>query len=185
MDKLKGLLNDYLQTGEEQYRQAFYQTLFDLYYDRVFLTSCKYCRPYAEDITMDVFLKVLSLDLFTYCLVPKTIGSFLSRIARNVSIDYRRKYLMKTSGLEERDQPVDVLYWVNPAGYLELKEDLEKALSALPPRQSRAYRMMREGYSYEEIALELGVDPKSRVVPNLICRARKAIRNYLKHFINL
>ncbi len=132
----------------------------------------------AEDLTQDTFIRVFrSLDDYT----PGTFEGWLYRITTNLFLDLvRRRKRIRFDALG--DDVVD-LPGLEPGPerayeHLNLDEDVQAALDALPPDFRAAVVLCDiEGLSYEEIAATLGV--KLGTVRSRIHRGRSALREAL------
>jgi RNA polymerase sigma-70 factor (ECF subfamily) len=135
----------------------------------------------AEDLTQEVFVRVFrSLSSYT----PGTFEGWLHRITTNLFLDgARRKQRIRIEGLAE--EAVHRLPGTepNPAQAFDdthLDGDIQAALKALPPEYRAAVVLCDiEGFSYEEIAVTLGV--KLGTVRSRIHRGRAQLRVALEH----
>ncbi len=170
-----------------------FQHLFDRYRKKII----NYCyrfhpdRDVAEELAQEVFLRV-------YRAAPRyrpdaRFSTWLFRIATNICLNELRKprYQVKSESLDEpvsgdsdgmtreiedRDRPgPDDAYETR-----EKMEQLQRALSKLPEKQRAAILLhSREGFSYEEIAKQLGRSESS--VKSLLHRARQGLKKVLGH----
>jgi len=135
----------------------------------------------AEDLTQEVFVRVFrSLSSYT----PGTFEGWLHRITTNLFLDSaRRKQRIRFEGL-----PEDMVHRLpgsepTPAEAFDdshLDDDVQAALKALPPEYRAAVVLCDiEGFSYEEIAVTLGV--KLGTVRSRIHRGRAQLRAALEH----
>jgi RNA polymerase sigma-70 factor (ECF subfamily) len=135
-------------------------------------------REEAEDAVQTTFLNVqrgLGRGV-----VPEYELAWLFKIAQNVC--HNRHQSARRRGRVEATHDLDALQDViaspdrSPAVSLG---DLTEALGAIPTRQRRAL-LLREfqGYSYEEIASELGISVAA--VETLLFRARRAVAQQLE-----
>jgi RNA polymerase sigma-70 factor, ECF subfamily len=135
-------------------------------------------REEAEDAVQTTFLNVqrgLGRGV-----VPEYELAWLFKIAQNVC--HNRHQSTRRRGRVEAAQDLDALQDViaspdrSPAVSLG---DLTQALGAIPTRQRKAL-LLREfqGYSYEEIASELGISVGA--VETLLFRARRAVAQQLE-----
>ena len=135
----------------------------------------------AEDLTQEVFVRVFrSLSSYT----PGTFEGWLHRITTNLFLDSaRRKQRIRFEGLAE-----DMVHRLpgsepTPAEAFDdshLDDDVQAALKALPPEYRAAVVLCDiEGFSYEEIAVTLGV--KLGTVRSRIHRGRAQLRAALEH----
>jgi RNA polymerase sigma factor (sigma-70 family) len=135
----------------------------------------------AEDLTQEVFVRVFrSLSSYT----PGTFEGWLHRITTNLFLDgARRKQRIRIEGLG--DEAVHRLPGTEPSPAqafddTHLDGDIHAALKALPPEYRAAVVLCDiEGFSYEEIAVTLGV--KLGTVRSRIHRGRAQLRVALEH----
>jgi RNA polymerase sigma factor (sigma-70 family) len=135
----------------------------------------------AEDLTQEVFVRVFrSLSSYT----PGTFEGWLHRITTNLFLDWaRRKQRIRFEGLG--DEMAHRLPGAEPTPAeafddSHLDDDVQAALKALPPEYRAAVVLCDiEGFSYEEIAVTLGV--KLGTVRSRIHRGRAALRAALEH----
>ncbi len=132
----------------------------------------------AEDLTQDTFIRVFR-SLTSY--KPGTFEGWLHRITTNLFLDMvrrRNKIRMETldTGYERisADTPDPEQAFVDAS----LDHDLQQALDALAPEFRAAVVLCDiEGFSYEEVAITLGV--KMGTVRSRIHRGRQGIRDHL------
>jgi len=135
----------------------------------------------AEDLTQEVFVRVFrSLSSYT----PGTFEGWLHRITTNLFLDSaRRKQRIRFEGLA--DEMAHRLPGAEPTPAQvfddsHLDDDVQAALKALPPEYRAAVVLCDiEGFSYEEIAVTLGV--KLGTVRSRIHRGRAQLRAALEH----
>jgi RNA polymerase sigma factor (sigma-70 family) len=135
----------------------------------------------AEDLTQEVFVRVFrSLSTYT----PGTFEGWLHRITTNLFLDSaRRKQRIHFEGLA--DEMAHRLPGSEPTPAqafddTHLDDDVQAALKALPPEYRAAVVLCDiEGFSYEEIAVTLGV--KLGTVRSRIHRGRAQLRAALEH----
>ncbi len=126
----------------------------------------------AADLAQDTFVRVLTAREMPALLEPK---AFLATIARRLLANhYRREaiekaYLDTLAGLPEAQSP-------GPEDrrlILEALCAIDRALDTLPAKAREAFLLAQlEGMKYEDIALRLGVTP--RTVGNYMVRAVQA-----------
>jgi RNA polymerase sigma factor (sigma-70 family) len=135
----------------------------------------------AEDLTQEVFVRVFrSLSSYT----PGTFEGWLHRITTNLFLDSaRRKQRIHFEGLADEMAHRLPGSEPTPAQAFDdshLDDDVQAALKALPPEYRAAVVLCDiEGFSYEEIAVTLGV--KLGTVRSRIHRGRAQLRSALEH----
>jgi RNA polymerase sigma factor (sigma-70 family) len=135
----------------------------------------------AEDLTQEVFVRVFrSLSTYT----PGTFEGWLHRITTNLFLDSaRRKQRIRFEGLADEMAHRLPGSEPTPAQVFDdthLDDDVQAALKALPPEYRAAVVLCDiEGFSYEEIAVTLGV--KLGTVRSRIHRGRAQLRAALEH----
>lgn len=135
----------------------------------------------AEDMVQEVFLRLLDYSLIVR---EDTIKCFLFTIARNLVMDYLRRYYRKQEMLaylieEGTISPSDVESTII-AGEIQ-KMELMK-VQALPPCRKRAYLMSRfDDKTADDIAIELNIS--KRTAERHIFMGRKEVREYIKQCI--
>jgi len=120
-------------------------------------------REEVSDLVQECYLRLLAVDDPAGIRHPR---AFLLRIASNLAADRaRRRAIEVTSG----DAPTDFDALPAPDASLEETLDLDRlvasvdeALATLPEMTARVFRRRRvEGVSSTQIALELGVTPRT------------------------
>jgi len=130
--------------------QAFYQ----LYSDAVYKTALRVTgnAADAEDVLQTVFLRILDRKL---TIDPSwSPAGYMRRAATNASIDLlRRKAALSETDLEDRSE-----FGARESSPL-LKEHLRRALAKLPEQDAELFVLCYlEGYSYEELAQQFGLE---------------------------
>lgn len=156
-----------------------FEVIFERDYKKIFFylinLSCN-DRQLAEDITQEVFYKVL-LFILSNVNANKTISTkWMIKVAHNLFIDYVRKNKNKLYSLEnftENSQTV--------TKDLDLEMDIERMLNKLPPKY-KALIILRDYFSftYEEISQILGCNESA--VKSAIFRARKKFKEVYEFY---
>jgi RNA polymerase sigma factor (sigma-70 family) len=130
-------------------------------------------RPDAEDLTQEVFVRVFrNLASFT----PGTVEGWMYRITKNLFLDWvRRGRRIRIEPLTDTVQPAG---GSTPDQELEVRTfepDLRCALGRLPPGFLAVVILHDiDGFTYEEIARTLGIQPGT--VASRLHRARAQLR---------
>ncbi|WP_127579156.1 sigma-70 family RNA polymerase sigma factor [Paenibacillus koleovorans] len=130
----------------------------------------------AEDLAQEVFLRL-------YRSPPdrlEAVGAWLHRVLIRVGYDYLRQRSSSKTLLEK--ESARVAAWSDsaaPSGETEVIREWEidvvrKVLQKLSDRDRTALLLREEGYSYEEIAHKLEVNPK--IVGTLLARAEERLK---------
>jgi RNA polymerase sigma-70 factor (ECF subfamily) len=164
-----------------------FKSLFHAYNKKLFnyISTIIKSRQVAEEIVMDVFLKIwLGKEIITQI---ENFDSFLFRVAHNKSIDFLRS--------AARDPKLKDLLWdeiqlsgSDQTDTLVLKKEFEtklrEAVSLLSAQRRKAWQLSRnEEMTHEQIALHLGLSKNT--VNNHIVEAQKFIRSYLAQKLDI
>lgn len=138
-------------------------------------------RYEAEDLAQDVFVRLLD---YKQMLRPDTVKYFLFTIARNIVIDYLRRYYKK--------QEIDsYLYDMTATSTNETEEQIigndlmsieRRRLAAMPEQRRLVYSLNRfEGKTSPEIATEMNLS--CRTVENHLFIGRREMRDFFRKCI--
>jgi RNA polymerase sigma-70 factor (ECF subfamily) len=158
-------------------RKAF-ETLYRRHADRVYgavLRLAAFDHARAEDLTQEAFVRAWQkLDGFRF---ESAFGTWVYRLAVNVALMSIRARNADPVTIMDDDHLPDIMSTDNPVRAVE-RDELEKAISALPPR-ARAVLVLHdvEGWKHEEIATELGMAVGSSKAQ--LHRARGLLRRVL------
>lgn len=135
----------------------------------------------AEDLTQDVYLRLMD---YKQLLCKDTVKEFVFTIARNLVIDYLRRYY-------KRQEVTSYIYdhTENATNDMEsriIADDLEacerRRMSLLPPQRGKIYQMSRyENKTVSDISEELNLSP--RTVENHLFISRKEVREFMRKCI--
>lgn len=120
------------------------------------------CHSRAEDVVQEAFFRLAAMKKVSLPL--KAQVNYVFRVVRNLAIDSYRKQAMeqKYSGSEEEGLNA-VINGATPEStnlHREALENVDAALSLLPPRTRYAFEVHRiHGVPQKVIAKELGVSP--------------------------
>ena len=130
-----------------------------------FLAFRVHDRILIQDLEQEVYLRLLRLDQVHLIRSPR---AYVMRVAANVVADYGRRGGIRTDGepsekvAEKGEGPFEQLLWRQRYAVVQ------RAVSSLPERCRRALILhRRNGLTYDEIAVELGV-------------SRSMVKKYLK-----
>lgn len=143
-----------------------YRQLFRNYYSVLCEKAYRMvgCRQKAEEIVSDVFIKIWKNR--EELNIKSSIKAYLFMAVRNRSIDYLRHLSRRKIMLAELC-PADheSSHYPSPEEcllYRELEQQIQTAISALPPRGQHIFRLSREeGLKYQQIADQLGISIKT------------------------
>lgn len=138
-------------------------------------------RYEAEDLAQDVFVRLLD---YKQMLRPDTVKYFLFTIARNIVIDYLRRYYKK--------QEIDSYqYDMTATSTNETEEQImvndlmtveQRRLAAMPEQRRLVYSLNRfEGKTSPEIATEMNLS--CRTVENHLFIGRREMRDFFRNCI--
>ncbi|BCA53923.1 putative RNA polymerase sigma factor FecI [Nitrospira sp. KM1] len=139
-------------------------------------------KELATDLVQEAFTRILGIAGKENVIYPR---SLLYRTAINLAIDHLRSRKTPTCSLSEpvtEDAALNVASLIpTPDRELSAKQQLQQVqavIDQLPPRCRHAFLLHRvEGYSYVQIARELGISKSA--VEKLITRALKQCWNSL------
>ena len=160
-----------------------YRHLFDHHFSDLcnFLLIYLHRKELSEEIALDIFTfiweKRETLD------IKATFKSFLFAAAKNKAITlYRKEHQKMFSQIESSDLPVsnepDAQFLMETN---ELHDLIEKAILKLPEKSRQVYQLAwEENLSYNEIAEQLGLSPKT--VENHVGIALRKLRESLRPY---
>jgi len=162
---------------------AAYRYLFDQYFPDLcnFLHIYLHSKESSEEIALEIFEFIW--EKRETIQIRATFKSFLFSSAKNKAIDhYRKEHRAIFSSLELNDHiienPVDSQLFMEEN---ELRGFIEMAINKLPDKSRQIYLMAREeNLSHKEIALRLGITPKT--VENHVGIALRKLRETLSPF---
>jgi RNA polymerase sigma-70 factor (ECF subfamily) len=112
----------------------------------------------VDDLAQEVYVRLLRVPEETLLRAPP---AYLFRVAANVLNDFCRNRHKEGHVLFDSDTAEEIGESVpahDPIAALHLGDELERAVASLPPRLAATILLReRDGYSYEEIALQLRV----------------------------
>jgi RNA polymerase sigma-70 factor (ECF subfamily) len=151
-----------------------YEQLYRAHVGRVYGLCLRLCgdRDIAEDLAQEAF--VLAWRKLATFRGDSAFGSWLYRIAANVSLSYLRKqkHFAATLELSENDEPAI-------ESDITERMSLDAAISRLPAGARAVFVLYSlEGYSHQEIADELKIATGSSKAQ--LHRARKLLQGHLQ-----
>lgn len=168
--------------------QSKYQTMFYSKYYFIIYSSCKKCvkvSSEAEDITHEVFIKLMNkLDKFN----GKSPGQFvnwLKMVSKNSAVDILRR---KKTFINIDDVAIDFEFDtidLDMIDYVEgeIETDIKSAISKLPPKSKKVFELYYlDNYSHQEIANELKIN-EGTSKSNLF-KAKTKLAEMLKQYNN-
>ena len=172
---------DILIDNLRQHQPAACQKLLAEYGPTVFRTVQRIVQRYedAEEVYQDVFVKALrGIDGFNPH--QATLGTWLSRIAYNESLNFMRRQKVNIIYMDDRDLGADSLEDVDEAPRdEETIQQLEKALVQLPPQEQAIISMFYyDEMSLSDIAYVTGSIPST--VATRLFRIRKKLYRIIK-----
>lgn len=129
----------------------------------------------ADDLAQDVFLRLYRNPPDD----PAALGAWLHRVLTRIAYDYMDKKARERR-LQSKQEMLYDMEASPPSGEEVVlrkldQEDIREWLNELPERDRQALLLRYSGYSYSEIAGELGVRPP--VVGTLLHRATQKLRH--------
>lgn len=160
--------------------KAAFDTLIRMFYPYVtkYLIKLTHDETLTEDLTQDVFLKVIR-NIENYKINGKaTFATYIITVAKNTFIDYTRRNKTVFSELAEAELGSGENTENKVLNDLEYGE-IVKYIDSLPPNQARAIRLKYiDEYSLKEIESITGVPVKT--VKSRIHEGTKKLRKLLK-----
>jgi RNA polymerase sigma-70 factor (ECF subfamily) len=167
--------------GDAEAERMFY----DRHVDRVYRLAYRLAGDddLARDFTQDTFIR--AFDRLPDFRGDSAIATWLHSIALSVSLNGMRKVKRfrsrETVMDEELAGPVRPTGWGSPGAEPDLKLRLARAIDALPEGYRTVFVMHDvEGFTHEEIAAALGVQPGTSKAQ--LSRARAKLRESLADF---
>ncbi|SFG04615.1 MULTISPECIES: RNA polymerase sigma-70 factor [Salegentibacter] len=168
-----------------------YETLFRLYFDRLFYFAKSYLEDEdeAKEITQNVFFKFwkkrASLN------IDSNLNAYLFRMTKNECLDYFKHQKVKANYHDviqrERASLNQTSLQDHPDLLLiesELEEKVNQILNELPPRCKQIFIKSRfEGLKYKEISSEMNISIKT--VEHQIAKALRLFRRELQEYMGL
>ena len=130
-----------------------------------------------NDIVQNIFLKVWKKREQIAATV-RDFDAYLFRMTKNESLNFLSRYTMPFEDLQDNIKAFSSDETQLTAEARDLQERVAQAMQFLPPQQRRVFELSRiNQLSYQEIAKELGISPKT--VENHLSRALKDIKKTL------
>ena len=167
--------------GDAEAERMFY----DRHVDRVYRLAYRLAGDddLARDFTQDTFIR--AFDRLPEFRGDSAVSTWLHSIALSVSLNGMRKVKRFRSRETQMDEelagPVRATGWGSPGAEPDLKLRLARAIDALPEGYRTVFVMHDvEGFTHEEIAAALGVQPGTSKAQ--LSRARAKLRESLADF---
>ncbi|PKD18670.1 hypothetical protein APR41_17840 [Salegentibacter salinarum] len=168
-----------------------YETLFRLYFDRLFYFAKSYLEDEdeAKEITQNVFFKFwksrnsLSID--------SNLNAYLFRMTKNECLDYFKHQKVRANYQDNIKKERAALNQSSLQDHpdlllieTELEAKVSQILDELPPRCKQIFIKSRfEGLKYKEIANEMNISIKT--VEHQIAKALRLFRRELQEYMGL
>ena len=164
-----------------------FEAVFELYYEplRRYAQRLLESREEAEDTVHDVFLRIW--DRRAELAAVGDLGSYLYTSTRHTAINRLRRRRVESQSRErltaaaERDATALTPEAEQLLADRELAATLQRAIDTLPPRQREVILLRWQQRSYDEIAQQLGISPKT--VAAHLARALEHLRATLAHLL--
>lgn len=159
-----------------------FKKLFEQYYNPLcnFASTILHSRIKAEDAVQDVFIKMWQKKDTVGGL--ENVKAYLFTATKNKCFEYLRKLKLERKLSEENESRLEMSSSINiddEADKYVLKEKLFNSIRQLPPKCRDVFTMSKiNGLTYSEIAIELGISPKT--VENQMGRALRLLREIMK-----
>ncbi len=157
------------ETFAEVYRQ---------YFPLLYATAFKYLgdKVQAEEVIQDVFLRIWEKDFQLEH--PAALKSYLFRAVINRVMNHFQREKMQRHHHETLQNLQEESYLCNFIEEQELRENIHKAIEALPAQCKRIFKLSRfEGLRNQQIAEQLNLSVKT--VENQMTIALRQLRNSL------
>lgn len=166
----------HLMAGDE----AAFRMIYDTHSGQVYQLAFRFLKDasWSEEIVQDVFLKLWlnreglddqgNLWLYLYVITKRLCLNKLREIRKSPVLFEQLMNGMEVAGRPPEEQLMAV----------ELEQQAQRFIDALPKQQQRIYKLSREeGLSHHEIAEKLGLSPNT--VKNHMVQALKTLKNSL------
>jgi RNA polymerase sigma-70 factor (ECF subfamily) len=181
---------DHLSNIFKRYLDGDNQSVADLYSKmkyHLLLLSYNYCRDkeICQDIVQDVFEKMLMIPVDKRCEyfgnTTNNIEAYITVIVKNRCLDFyksknNREKILKAIRYKLNDVSE------NKAQERFLKDGLIEMLHRLQPREQEIIRLHLDGYSNEEISVQLHISYNT--VKNNIYEAKQKLKKMWDLFMN-
>lgn len=159
--------------------QSFHR-LLDKYQENIFGLALAYLKSFhkAQDIVQEVFMAIWERRADLKAM--ENPQGFLFTIARNKIISELRKKNPDVLDLLEQVQSDAAMSADRRFEYAQIYEFVQSAVENLPPQQKKVFMLAkREGLSYDEIALKLGISRETVKVH--MVKALSYLRSFMRH----
>lgn len=155
--------------------KLIFEEVYYRYHERFYFYVLKHTSSeiFAEEIVQMSFIQVWEKRAALSSSFPIEVQ--IARIARSLMIDGLRKKATERKAFEVIRQNTRTITSGDPAADKQLVEKVSATIQSLPPECKKIFTLSREeGLSYNEIANQLSISPKT--VENQISKALKAVR---------
>ena len=165
-----------------------FQEIFEELFPELCLYAAKFVPDFdtSKDIVQDVLAKFWEES--DRLLNRDRTKSYLYRAVKNRALNYNKRERRKTGldelieGLSNELEDSGLHGIESEMLFKNLQDDLENAIDELPEQRRKIFRMSRfEQMRHKEIALELGISPKT--VETQIYRSLNFLREKLKKYL--
>ncbi len=165
-----------------------FQEIFEELFPELCFYAAKFVPDFdtSKDIVQDVLVSFWEES--DRLLNRNRIKPYLYRAVKNRALNYNKRERRKTAldalvdGLSIELEDTNTLNIESEISFKNLQDDLENAIGELPEQRQKIFRMSRfEQMRHKEIALELGISPKT--VETQIYRSLSFLREKLEQYL--
>lgn len=154
-----------------------FKILFEMFHAKVFhFYSAKTGEDSAADLTQQTFIKIWKYreGLTT----EYSIEQQVFRKSRQIFIDWLRQKARERKHIDTSVQTETISNIPEKEVSLETRDEIETSLKKLPPQRRKVFELKhKQGYSYKEIAQNLGISVKT--VDNHLLQASSQLRKQI------
>ena len=177
-DEIKWVKN--IQKGDH----ASFKELFQEYYFLLTRFAWRYVKSkaVAEELVQDVFADIW--EERESWEIEGSLRAYLYKVVKNNCLDYlKHQKIEKKYDSRWMDQKKNTtIEFQDELREREVKNAIEQAIEALPPRAQMTYKLHRfDGLTYEEIGEVMNISVKT--VESQMTRTLKKLREHLSHLL--